>query len=118
MNCSDAQHSLPGYLDDSIVASERTRLREHLHGCADCREELKSYSLLAAHLGRVEPIRPPANLALRIQAQASRRRLPWATLTRAFGRPCDGRRVDCGGSFLAGSSEHAGGDAGWRRLHQ
>lgn len=86
MNCSDAQPNLPGYLDDSISASERTRLREHLYSCADCREELKSYSLLAAHLAHVEPIRPPSNLALRIQGQASRRRLPWATLTRAWNR--------------------------------
>ena len=86
MNCSDAQHSLPGYLDDSIVASERTRLREHLHGCANCREELKSYSSLAAHLAHVEPIRPPADLAVRIQAQASRRRLPWAALAQAWNR--------------------------------
>ena len=86
MNCSDAQPNLPGYLDDSISASERTRLREHLYSCADCREELRSYSLLARHLAHVEPIRPPANLALRIQGQASRRRLPWATLTRAWNR--------------------------------
>jgi hypothetical protein len=86
MNCSDAQPSLPGYLDDSISASERSHLREHLRSCADCRQELKNYSLLAAHLAHVEPIRPPANLALQIQAQASRRRLPWSTLTRAWNR--------------------------------
>lgn len=86
MNCSDAQHGLPGYLDDSIPASERARLREHLQCCAECRRELKNYSLLAAHLAGVEPIRPPADLALSIQAQASRHRLPWATLTRAWNR--------------------------------
>jgi anti-sigma factor RsiW len=86
MNCRDAQHGLPGYLDDSISASERAGLREHLQRCADCRQELKSYSSLAAHLAHVDPIRPPANLALSIQVQASRRRMPWASLTRAWNR--------------------------------
>jgi Putative zinc-finger len=86
MNCRDAQHSLPGYLDDSILVSERSHLREHLRSCSECQEELKKYRLLAAHLASVESVRPPADLALRIHVQASQRRLPWATLSRIWAR--------------------------------
>jgi hypothetical protein len=86
MNCKQAQRRLPGYLDGAIRAQDRAGLREHLDSCADCREHLERYCLLASRLANVEPVAVPADLALRIRMQASREHSSWAGLARAWSR--------------------------------
>lgn len=71
MNCGEARRSLPGYLDGAIAGRERLRLRGHLDACADCREELERYCLLAMHLAALDPMAAPPDLALRIRVAAS-----------------------------------------------
>jgi putative zinc finger protein len=72
MNCREAARRLPGYLDGAISTREHARLRVHLSQCAVCRGELERYRLLMGRLARVEPIAPPADLAVRIRWQAAR----------------------------------------------
>ena len=72
MNCGESRRSLPGYLDGAITGQQHLRLRGHLETCADCREELERYRLLAMHLAAAEPVAAPPDLALRIRVAASR----------------------------------------------
>jgi len=86
MNCHEAQRYLPGYMDGAILARERAHLRRHLDACGNCRRELERYRLLAASLARVEPVVPPADLAMRIRVQASRKRSAWAGISELSAR--------------------------------
>ena len=78
MNCREAQHYLPGYMDGAVRARERAHLRRHLESCGSCRRELERYRILAGRLAQVEPVLPPPDLAMRIRVKASRKRPWWA----------------------------------------
>jgi hypothetical protein len=75
MKCSTVRATLAGYLDDAITgparAHERIHVREHLEGCASCREELQHFRRLAVLLSRVSRSVPPADLAVRIRVTAA-----------------------------------------------
>ena len=86
MNCREAQKRLPGYLDGGIRSRQRVALRAHLESCAECRDELSRYRLLASHLANVAPIEPPAGLVAQIRSRASRERSPWAFVARIWSR--------------------------------
>lgn len=82
MKCQDAQKRLPGYLDGAMRAHDHAGLREHLDSCAECRDHLDRYRLLAGYLAHVEPVAAPADLAVKIRMRASRERTLWAGFTR------------------------------------
>ena len=86
MNCREAQHYLPGYMDGAVPARDRAHLRRHLDACGGCRRELERYRILASHLARVESVIAPADLAMRIRVKASRERLWWAMPREIWGR--------------------------------
>lgn len=86
MSCREPQYRLAGYLDGAISSREHALVREHLHSCADCREELERYRLLATRLANLPPAAPPADLAVRIRVQASHARSPWASTRRVWSR--------------------------------
>jgi hypothetical protein len=75
MKCATVRPKLAGYLDDAITGAtqvhERMRVREHLEGCASCREELQRFRKLAVLLSRVPRSVPPADLAVRIRVAAA-----------------------------------------------
>jgi hypothetical protein len=75
MKCTAVRPKLAGYLDDAITGAaqvhERVRVREHLEGCASCREELQRFRKLAVLLSRVPRSLPPADLAVRIRVAAA-----------------------------------------------
>jgi hypothetical protein len=71
MNCQQARRHLPGYLDGGIASQHHFHVRGHLETCADCREELESFRLLAISLANVQRVDVPADLAWRIRVQAS-----------------------------------------------
>jgi hypothetical protein len=75
MKCPTVRTKLAGYLDDAITgaarAHERVQVREHLEGCASCREELERFRKLAVLLSRVPRSLPPADLAVRIRVAAA-----------------------------------------------
>ncbi|HXX45346.1 MAG TPA: anti-sigma factor [Candidatus Acidoferrales bacterium] len=88
MNCREAQQHLPGYMDGAVRPRERAHLRRHLDSCGNCRRELERYRLLAGHLATVEPVMPPADLAVRIRVQASRKQSSWANPGELWARFC------------------------------
>jgi Putative zinc-finger len=75
MKCATVRPKLAGYLDDAITGAtqvhERVQVREHLEGCASCREELQRFRKLAVLLSRVPRSVPPADLAVRIRVAAA-----------------------------------------------
>ena len=75
MKCATVRPKLAGYLDDAITGAtqvhERVQVREHLEGCASCREELQRFRKLAVLLSRVPRSIPPADLAVRIRVAAA-----------------------------------------------
>jgi Putative zinc-finger len=75
MTCEKVHSRLAGYLDDAVAGAprpeERNSIRQHLDGCASCREELQRYRKLAVLLSRVPRAVPPADLAVRIKVAAS-----------------------------------------------
>lgn len=86
MNCREAARHLPGYLDGAASTRAHARLRVHLAECAGCRAELESYRLLMSQLAHVEPIAPPADLAVRIRLEAARTVSPAQRLQRLWER--------------------------------
>ncbi len=87
MNCQEAARHLPGNLDGAIEAQVQYRLREHLDSCYPCRRESEQYRLMSRALANLEPVAPPADLALKIRIQASK--APWkVTLDRVRSRVC------------------------------
>lgn len=75
MNCQEAARHLPGYLDGAIEVQMQHRLRTHLDSCYPCRRESERYRLMSRALANLEPVVPPADLALRIRIEASK--APW-----------------------------------------
>jgi hypothetical protein len=75
MKCPTVRTKLAGYLDDAIIGAarvdERVRVREHLEGCAECREELQRFRKLSVLLSRMPRSLPPADLAVRIRVAAA-----------------------------------------------
>src|SRR5271170_1431700 len=75
MKCNTVRANLAGYMDDAITgaaqARERVQVREHLDGCASCREELERFRKLSSLLSRVPRSLPPADLAVRIRVAAA-----------------------------------------------
>jgi hypothetical protein len=75
MKCHTVRTKLPGYLDDASVgaahADERVYVRQHLEGCASCREELQGFRKMSVLLSRVPRSLPPADLAVRIRVAAA-----------------------------------------------
>ena len=86
MNCSQAQHYLPGYMDGAVRPRDRAHLRKHLDSCGNCRRELERYRILAAHIAKVEPVLPPADLAMKIRVRASRKQSVWAAVRELWAR--------------------------------
>ena len=85
MKCEKVHSRLAGYLDDALVAAshsaERSAIREHLEGCAGCREELQRYRKMSMLLSRAGRALPPSNLAVRIKVAAAQAQgtMDWAS---------------------------------------
>jgi hypothetical protein len=86
MNCRDTARRLPGYVDGAIPTKDHAIVREHLDDCRECRDLLESYRRLSVCLARVEPVAPPADLAIRIRVQAAHSVSPWVSARRSWSR--------------------------------
>jgi len=88
MNCRQAAHLLPGYLDGAVQSHETNEIRAHLTGCASCRDILDHYRRLSVALANVTAVLPPADLLARIRSRAAEaktqilRRQNWRSRTR------------------------------------
>lgn len=77
----DWRLSLGAYALGDLPADERASVAAHIEGCAECRAELRELEGVAALLpladpARIEgpPVRPPADLGARIEAQIAAER--------------------------------------------
>lgn len=62
---------LPAYVLNSLDPAETTQVEGHLVACAECREELKAFQLIAGDLAlAITPRQPPAGLRNRILQSA------------------------------------------------
>jgi anti-sigma factor RsiW len=86
MNCSETARRLPGYLDGAIRSNDHAIVREHLESCGECRDVLESYRRLSVSLAKVEPVAPPADLAMRIRVQAAHSVSTWDGVRRSWSR--------------------------------
>jgi len=68
MNCEKTRCLFPSAWDDSLTESERSELKSHLAGCADCRQEQQSLVLLWQRLGQVPPVDPGPAVRARFYA--------------------------------------------------
>jgi len=75
MKCTTVRANLAGYMDDAINGAaqvhDRIQVREHLDGCAACREDLERFRKLSALLSQVPRALPPVDLATRIRVAAA-----------------------------------------------
>jgi hypothetical protein len=83
MECTKVAQLLPGYLDGALplgtYSETHQAIGQHLERCVQCRSELQVYHALSSLMSRVEPVAPPADLALRIRVAAAQRlsEKPW-----------------------------------------
>jgi len=78
MQCEEARARLDAYVDGEMAETERTVLRDHLAGCADCGPEAAALQRLRDEIRQAAPVyrAPPAlrsqiRFALRREAAAS-----------------------------------------------
>ena len=68
MNCSEFEIQL-----QELVESRQNHLSEagsqHVHGCAGCRHRWQDHRLIAAAIGALQPIKPPAWLSEAVMAE-------------------------------------------------
>lgn len=86
MKCREAERHLPGYMDGTIESRHHSRVSEHLEVCDECRLQLERYRRLEVCLASLEAAHPPADLAVRIRAQAAQIRPASDVLRTAWNR--------------------------------
>jgi anti-sigma factor RsiW len=86
VTCARVTRNLPGYTEGMLARDDHARVREHLTRCAECADMLGRYELLQACIRGVEPVAPPADLAVRIQVAAARLRAQPSLAQRMYAR--------------------------------
>lgn len=66
MNCKNVQSLLSAYLDEELSGREMLDIREHLHECNDCTEELRCIEGLKRLLGGTPVPEPSAGFEDRL----------------------------------------------------
>lgn len=74
MNCRQASHLLPGYLDGAVRSPATSEICAHLEVCSGCRDTLDHYRRMSVALANIPPIMPPADLTARIRSRAAEAR--------------------------------------------
>ena len=68
MRCSKARKLISEYLDGELDARREIHLRQHLDGCADCRELLADFQAMVNEAGRLEKASPSDAVWTKIKA--------------------------------------------------
>lgn len=74
IKCSNAQKLMSPYIDSMVEPEESDLLELHLETCEPCRRQLQSYISLRSMVARIEPVRPPQDLALDVRVRLSHAR--------------------------------------------
>lgn len=72
--CQSIQSQFSDYLDGTVSGVDMQRIAGHLEGCRDCSEEFGSWRAMQALLAQARPIKPPADLGLRLRVAISQER--------------------------------------------
>ncbi len=87
MECAELEALLCDYVDGTLAEEQARAVREHLEGCAACRELVEDASRAVAFLRRLQPVEPPSELVTRLLFEISTRPpVPkWGRLRAPFG---------------------------------
>ncbi len=85
MRHEEALARLSALLDDELTEDEGSRLRAHLEGCVECREELERMRATVALLREAEPPRAPEGFAAEVRGRLDRLRSAPGLLERIGG---------------------------------
>ncbi len=87
MNCTSAQDMFSDLADDELAAVDVVRIEEHLATCRQCAQEWGYFKKSLAWLQEVQPVAPPADFLIGINAKLDRE-FPITTWLRdLFGSP-------------------------------
>ncbi|MGH9534321.1 MAG: anti-sigma factor family protein [Terriglobales bacterium] len=71
MTCGIVRRQLSVFLDGELPLARRCALMRHLQACPDCAARLEAYRVLSGAVGRLAPVAPPRDLALRLRVASS-----------------------------------------------
>jgi anti-sigma factor RsiW len=69
--CSTVRSRFSDYLDGNLTGVTMQSVAGHLRGCRECSEEFGQWRSMQQSLAKLGPVRPPADLALRIRVVLS-----------------------------------------------
>jgi len=70
-SCNTIRAQFSDYLDGNLTGVAMQSVAGHLAGCGDCAEEFGQWRSMQQSLANLGPVRPPAELALRIRVALS-----------------------------------------------
>ena len=73
MNCRKVREHLSEYIDESLKATTKALVEEHLSACKDCRQEVVSLRMLIKDLGSMETVAPPKDFLGQLHKRMERR---------------------------------------------
>jgi anti-sigma factor RsiW len=74
MTCWSVQRRDNEYVDGRLRKSELTRMEAHLADCHECSQRIHEIRDIRTTLHQLRPVKPPSELRLRLQVEASRER--------------------------------------------
>lgn len=72
--CPSIRAQFPEYLDGAVTGEGMRKIAAHLEDCHDCRMEFAAQRSLQTLLSGVRPLKPPADLGLRLRVAISQER--------------------------------------------
>jgi hypothetical protein len=73
MNCGRVRKHLSEYIDESLEATTKALVEEHLSVCEDCQKEVASLRMLIDDLGSIESVAPPKDFLDQLHKRMERR---------------------------------------------
>ena len=70
-SCAAIRDQFSDYLDGNLTGVAMQSMAGHLNGCRDCAAEFGQWRSMQQSLSKLAPLRPPADLALRIRVALS-----------------------------------------------
>jgi len=73
MNCGKVREHLSEYMDESLEATTKASVEEHLSACKDCQKEVASLRMLINDLDSMETVAPPKDFLEQLHKRMERR---------------------------------------------
>jgi anti-sigma factor RsiW len=74
MTCWSVQRRSTDYVDGRLRKGELSRVEAHVAECRECAQQIHEIHDIRATLHQLRPVKPPSELRLRLQVEASRER--------------------------------------------